>query len=113
MNRTKIILPIALLLLLAVALLRPPKADPHAPKFVPATSQPTGPFRREDYNWNTDIPFQGGKMWIWTILNRTNRHSFLYDLDNRIVLGELFNAGVAFANQDQTRLLCEGSLPLN
>lgn len=108
MNRIKIILPIALLLLLAAALLRPPKADSNAPKFVPATSQPTGPFGKEGYNWGADIPFQGGKAWIWSALSRTNGHLYLYDLDKGIVLGELFNAGVAFANQDQTRLLCEG-----
>ena len=108
MKRIKIIVPIALLLLLAVALLCLPRADSNAPKFVPATSQPAGPFGKESYDWGADIPFQGGKIWIWTALSRTNHHFFLYDLDKGIVLGELSNAGVALVNQDQTRLLCEG-----
>jgi hypothetical protein len=107
MNRTKIILPIALLLLLALALLRPPKADPHAPKFVPAASQPTGSFLMERYLGSYN-PFQGGKVWILAASTRTNFHYLLYDLDKRIVLGELFKAAPVFANQDQTRLLCYG-----
>jgi len=38
----------------------------------------------------------------------TNRHCFLYDLDQRRVVGELFNAGPIFCNHDQTKLLCQG-----
>lgn len=108
MKRTKIILPIALLLLLAVSLLRPPKkADPNAPKLVPATSQPTGSFLMERY-LGADSPGQNGKVWILAASTRTNFHYLLYDLDKRIMLGELFKAAPVFANQDQTRLLCYG-----
>ena len=43
-------------------------------------------------------------------LNRTSiMHSYLFDLENRKVLGEMVNGGVAFANRDYTRFLCEGS----
>lgn len=106
MKRIKIILPIALLLLLAVALLRPPKAYLHAPRFVPATSQPSGPFLIESYDWVANIPFQGGKVWIFATMNRANFHEFFYDLNQRMVLGELLNSAPMLANQEQTKLLC-------
>jgi hypothetical protein len=109
MKRIKIILPIFLLLIVFLLLLsRPPKADSKLPRFVPAISQPVGPFGSEHYEWGDAIPFRDGKGWVWTALSRSNRHSFLYDLDKRIVLGELFNAGAVFANHDQTKLLCDG-----
>ncbi|MDB6108877.1 MAG: hypothetical protein JWR69_627, partial [Pedosphaera sp.] len=55
-----------------------------------------------------DIPFSDGQVWIWTS-GRTNYHDYLYDLDHGAVLGEVFNAGAVFANQDQSKLLCKGS----
>lgn len=109
MKRIKIILPIALLLLLVLFLLTRAKTpDSDAPRFVPALTQPIGPFGREGYDWGDDVPFPGGKTRIWTLLSSTNHHHFLYDLDKRMVLGELVNASAAFYNQDQSKLLCEG-----
>ncbi len=109
MKRLRIIWPVVLLLtLLVIALTRLPRTDPIAPSYVVARSQPVGPFGSEDYDWDGAIPFHDGKVWIFTGLSRTNRHEFLYDLDQRAVLGELFNGGAVFGNQDQTKFLCEG-----
>lgn len=88
--------------------LRPAKQDPNAPRYVPVTTQPTGPFGSENYNWIDSAPFEGGKVWVWTLASRTNIHSFLYDLDKRLVVGELLNGAAVHGNQDQTKLLCEG-----
>jgi hypothetical protein len=110
MKRIKIILPIALLLALffCIVLSQPPKANSNLPRFVPATSQPAGPFGSENYKWGDAVPFRDGKGWVWTALSRSNYHSYFYDFDKRIVLGELFDAGPVFANGDQTKLLCRG-----
>jgi hypothetical protein len=110
MKRLKLILPIALLLFLAIFFFfHSTKSDPNAPRYVPAHSQPTGPFGYEFVSGNREIPFHDGKSWIFTIIPPTNLHEYLYDVDNRKVLGELLNGDVALANSDQTKFLCLGS----
>jgi hypothetical protein len=112
MKRAKIILPIALFLILVLVLLtRLSKSDPNAPRFVPALTQPTGPFGFVYDDFNGDVPFPGGKAWITAVLSSTNHHGFLYDLDKRLVLGELVNASEAFCNQDHSKMLCKGFSP--
>jgi hypothetical protein len=107
MKRTVIIAGIALLLGLSILVTLLQKPDPQAPRFVPGQVQPTG-LTTIDYDCGALVPFAGGKVWIWAISSATNRHCFLYDLDARLVVGELFNAGPVFCNPDQTKLLCEG-----
>src|SRR5260221_10674968 len=58
-------------------LTRPPKVDPLAPRFTLTTNQPTGPFLSVHYDWSDDAPFHDGKMWLWTVLGRTNFHGYL------------------------------------
>ncbi len=82
--------------------------SPDAPRYVTELSQPVGPFGSEMYDLSGAKPFQDGKLWVTTTLTRTNRHVFLYNLEERKVDGELFNAGPVFANLDQTKLLCAG-----
>jgi hypothetical protein len=109
MKRIKIILPVVVLLLIGFLLiisLSP--ANSNAPRYVPVKTQPAGPFGSVHYDWAGAAPFVGGKVWIFTALSRTTGHEYLFDLEKRKVLGELFNAGAVFANQDQTKLLCEG-----
>jgi hypothetical protein len=111
MKRLRLIIPIVLcLVLLAVVLAGLFGADPHAPRFVAVESQPTGPFKRMENGWGEFAPVRDGKMWFWAMPAGTNRHvrQFLYDLNNRRVVGELLNASPVFANRDQTKLLCEG-----
>src|SRR2546430_1987908 len=75
----------------------------NAPRFVLLIEQPPGPFARTYYDWADAIPFQHGKMWIWTYSNSTNKHCYLYDLEQSRVIGELLHAGPVYLNQNQTR----------
>ena len=112
MKRTAIIAGIALLLTLSILVTLPQKPDPQAPRFVPGQVQLVGPFPTIHYDWAAAVPFAGGKVWIWAISGATNRHCFLYDLDTRLVVGELFNAGPVFCNKDQNKALCHGRASL-
>lgn len=103
---------ISLLFGLAVLIGPSRKIDPEAPRFVPGQVRPVGPFTSNHYGWAELVPFAGGRVWLWTTSSRTNRHCFLYDLDKRLVVGELFNAGPIFCNGDGTKLLCEGHASL-
>jgi hypothetical protein len=84
--------------------------SPTAPKFVPVRSQPAGPYASTSYDWSGVVPVRDGKVWITADSGGTNRHiqQFLYDLDRRLVIGELLYARPIFFNRDQSRLLCEG-----
>ena len=114
MNRARIFVPVLFLFLVAplvwVSLSSP---DSKAPKFVASKIQPAGPFGRVFYDWGGAVPFAGGKVWIFTVPSRTNHSEFLFDLEQRKVLGELINGAAVFANQEETRLLCEGHESLN
>jgi hypothetical protein len=100
------ILPITLILM---TLFGARKADPDPPRFVPGQPKSIAPYTRSHYTWNQDIPFSNGKLWLWGIHQGTNNHSFLYDLDQQTVLGELFAGASEFSNGDGTKLLCRGS----
>lgn len=111
MKQLRIVIPIVLCLVLLVIIVTGVfGSDPHAPRFVPVQSQPTGPYSRMDYGWGEFAPVRDGKMWFWAVPVGTNsrNQSFLYDLNNRRVVGELLNVSPIFANRDQTKLLCEG-----
>ncbi len=99
-----IVLPLGLAILIALCL----KPDPLAPRFVPGKVQARGPFTSVHCDWSSPNPFAGGKVWIFAATSPTNRHCFLYDLDTRLIAGELFNAGPIFCNHDQTKILCQG-----
>jgi hypothetical protein len=90
-------------------LVRSQKADSDAPRYVPVQTQPIGPFGSQYCDWGGAAPFHTSKAWIGTYLDRSSQHFFLYDLDERKILGELFNGGAAFLNGDQTKLLCGGA----
>ncbi len=65
MKRFKIISPIALLLVIGLILfIVRPQTDPNAPRYVPFTNQPVGPFGTELYDRGGAIPFQNGRVWI-------------------------------------------------
>src|SRR5579871_3624069 len=85
-----------------------PDKDPLAPRYVPLTAQPTGPFGIEYYDAGGSIPFVGGKVWVSTVLSSTNYHIYRYDLDQRRVLGEIINGGPALTSADGTKILCGG-----
>jgi hypothetical protein len=108
MKRTAILAGVGLVIALLILVASSGKPDPLAPRFVPGQVLPAGPFPIIHYDWASAVPFAGGKVWIWAMASPTNRHCFLYDLETRQVVGELFNAGPVFCNRDQTKLLCYG-----
>ena len=79
----------------------------NAPRFRPAQSRPRiGGYKFLSYEFLSPSPFEGGKMWINAFQGTNSYHYFLYDIDRRLVLGELLNAGPGFLNRDQSKLLC-------
>ena len=109
MRGLKIIVPVALCLIIVIFLLaRVPPEDATPPRFVRTTAPPTNAFQRVHYSWSDMAPFSGGKLWVWTLSTSTNpsTRSYLYDLDERKVLGELIKGWAVFSDGDGSRLLC-------
>lgn len=83
------------------------RPGPNAPRFRPAQTQPRiGGYQVLSYEFLSPSPFEGGRMWISTFQGTNSYHCFLFDIDRRLILGELFNAGPVFMNRDQSKLLC-------
>ncbi len=81
--------------------------DRTAPGYQVARVQPAiGKLQDIFYEFLNPSPFEGGKMWISLSANSNDFHCYLYDIDRRLVLGELINASPCFLNHDQTILLC-------
>jgi hypothetical protein len=79
----------------------------NAPRFPPAQSQPRiGGYKFLSYEFLSQNPFEGGRMWISALQGTNSYHCFLFDIDRRLVLGELFNAKPLCLNRDQSKLLC-------
>src|SRR5262249_30527596 len=113
MKRTRIVGVVLLLLAIAsVLIISWSQTDPNAPRYVRIQDQPAGPFGVIHYNWNVPAPFMDNNVWIYTIVNRTNHHGFLFDLEKRKVLGELFKGAAVLSNQEHTKILCEGEASL-
>jgi hypothetical protein len=104
----RIVIAILLLLAFLVALfVRRLMVDPKAPTFHPAVSQPLiSPYIGLSYEFLTQRPFEGGKMWITVFSLPHENHRYLFDIARRQIVGELFNADPIFMNGDQSRLLC-------
>ena len=96
------------LLVWAVVRLALPWTSPNAPRFVPLRSPPVGNYTSMDYDWGGAVPVQNGRVWIQATSGTTSSHCYLYDVTNRLVVGELLNASPIFFNRTQTKLLCEG-----
>ena len=58
------------------------------------------------YWFLSSSPFEGGTMWVSTSSGTNAWHCFLYDIDQRQILGELLRGQPVFMNRDQSRLLC-------
>ena len=92
--------------LLAVVLGR--GSDSKIPRFVAGTPVTIPGFKVDYYEWLADAPFEDGKLWLWTY-GLTNAHQYLYDLDRRAIVGELFDAAIPILRtRDNSRLLCQG-----
>jgi len=97
-----------LLVVVVILVTQRPGPDADAPRFVPGAPRSVPSFTKNHYNWIADVAFEGGRIWMWTA-SATNSHTYLYDLEHRVILGELFNAGVPeLCRRDGSRLLCQG-----
>jgi hypothetical protein len=97
---------IALVLLLVIV---GHNASPPVPRFVPGAPRSLPGFKFQEYEWVTDLPFQGGRMWVWLGGARTNFHCYLYDLEKRQILGEVFNGGCPVLGcRSNSLVLCQG-----
>src|SRR6058998_2414110 len=91
--------------LVLVAVLVSP--DPTAPQFERFHTPPAvQAFQEIGYDFLGPCPFEGGKMWITAWSSRTNWQTFLYDIDQSSVLGQLTNGWPVLLNGDQSKLLC-------
>ncbi len=90
--------------ILLVALTQP---SPYGPKLVPLRSAPIGSYTWMAYDWGGAVPVQDGTMWIIATTGH-KMHNFLYDVTDRLIVGELVNANAIFFNRDRTKLLCAG-----
>ena len=86
------------------------EADRNTPRFVAGAPKVavTNLAVNPTFDQQVDVPFQSGRMWVWLRSSRTNFHTYWINLDDRKVVGELFNASAEFSNQDQTKLFCSG-----
>jgi hypothetical protein len=79
----------------------------NAPRFRPFRQ----PFRVRSYqnvyyDFLAPSPFEHDKMWISAWSGTNDQHCFLYDIERKTVLGELFNARPQFITSDQSQVLC-------
>ena len=126
MKRARIRLQLVVVLILAAALVTVLfTARSPSPRFVPGRQLPAGTEQEVDFGWD-GAALSGGKIWgsiepsnntthtyyvedfgkAATVQAWIDRCYFLYDLDQRTVLGQLLNAEPVFLNRDQTKLLC-------
>ena len=109
-GRMGLVVLILLALVIVTLLVASRSSDDHqAPRFVAGapTFAASSQWNGVGYSWSAPVRFRDGKLWLWA-RNGTNLHEFQYDLEGDRIVGELFNASPVFANQDQTKLLCEG-----
>jgi len=76
-----------------------------APRFVPGT---TDSFSSLTISYSYPYsPFAGGMLWVKGMRRGGHIESpVLYDIDKRVVVGELLNAEPVLLNQDETKVLC-------
>jgi hypothetical protein len=106
MKRVKIISATALALLLLVPVLAMlHQTSGTAPTFVPGT---TASFSSLTIGYSYPYaPAAGGMVWVKGVRRGGGiENPVLYDIDKRVVVGELLNAEPVLLNQDQTKLLC-------
>ena len=108
MKRIGLIAAALLVILLLVTVVLPSPDKRNAPKFVPGKIQPGGNYTAMHYDWSSPRPFVNDKVWIFGSRDGTNRFTYLYDLRERVILGELLNAGAILPNHDGTKLLVLG-----
>lgn len=80
--------------------------QPNAPQFKPISSFQAPSYKTLHYNFLQERPFEGGKMWLLLRDGTNNLGWYLYDIEQRKVLGELRGAWPAFSGPDQSQVFC-------
>ena len=94
--------------LIALLFSRAPSPS-NPPRFIPGKASPVGNYSSTHYDWISLRPFVNDQFWLFGTRDKTNWFTCLYDLKERMILGELMDAEVVGANSDGTKLLCVGS----
>ena len=102
-----ILLAVALIFSLAVASGRKGR---FTPRFIPGPPAEVWSFTWDHYDWGIDVPFQDGKMWLWTAGPKA--HQFLYDLKSNAIAGEMVPPAMpVLSTKDGSRILVFGPEP--
>jgi hypothetical protein len=80
--------------------------NPYAPRFRKTKSFTAPPYKTLHYDFLAERPFEGGQTWLTLIDGTNGSASFLFDLENRKVVGQLLNASPAYSSADKSKLLC-------
>jgi hypothetical protein len=102
----KRLLIVVLLVLAAIVAWLVISHHPNAPQFKSILSFQTPSYETLHYNFLQERPFEGGKMWL-SLWGGTNHLGwYLYDIDQRKVIGELQGAWPAFPGRDHSQVFC-------
>ena len=108
MKRAAIIVGLFLLIASLCGIVLSSRANSHrAPRYVAAKAEPTGNYTMTHYDRESIRPFVNDQVWIFGLRNVTNQFACLYDLKQRMILGELFDVGSVACGSD-TKLLVLG-----
>ena len=83
---------------------------PNTPQFKQAAQTPAA-LTYISYDFLNRRPFEGGKMWIHTASGGAKGQVFIYDIENRHVLGEVTNCWPAMLFGEPLKLLCYQPTP--
>ncbi len=109
MKRLGILVGLILVIAFGLLLFWPASTRPrNAPRFVPGRIQPVGNYTATHYDWIDRRPFVDNKVWIFGMRNGTNHYHCLYDLQERMIVGELHHGGMQLVNGDGTKMLVVG-----
>ena len=78
---------------------------PNAPQFKAVGAAQLPSYQTLYYNFLQERPFNGGKMWL-SLFDGTNYAWYLYDIEQRKMLGELRGGWPAFSDNDHSQVFC-------
>jgi hypothetical protein len=109
MKRKIAIVGFVLICAASLILLFVSKSDSNAPRFVSAAPGfKIGAPNQLAYNFLLPSPYEAGLLWISTFDRKGVPRTYLYDIEQKKVLGELTNGWPSFGNRDQSKVLLTG-----
>ena len=105
--KRKIVLASAILVVSALTAFFLLRRDSNSARFIPASANfKVPPYADVQYPFVLSSPFENGLVWINTWNNTPGfAKSYLYDLEQRKVLGEIVNGWPVLGNRDQSKVL--------